>query len=61
MGILTNQSGTLVFPTPLATNLKDLLDANRSAERMLRTIVNKEALLLSKMADVLDLLLPPSE
>ena len=50
--------GTLVNAddTPFASNLDDLLAANRSVERILRTIIKKEMILEFKFENVLDLL-----
>lgn len=42
-----------------ATSFEDLLDANASAERVLRSVIKKEIVLETKMQDVLDFIVTP--
>jgi len=56
LGTLVDADGNKVFDHPLAQNLADLLNTNRSVERMLRTVIKKEMLLQFKLEDVIDFL-----
>jgi hypothetical protein len=56
IGTLVDDDGHLVNPDIKAEGLQELLNANKSVEKMLQTIVKKEMLLQFKFENVLDFL-----
>ncbi|MDN3017351.1 hypothetical protein PH210_14220 [Paenibacillus sp. BSR1-1] len=56
IGTLVDDDGDLINSDIKAESLEELLDANKSVERMLQTIVKKEMLLQFKFENVLDFL-----
>ncbi|KQU17358.1 hypothetical protein ASG65_26765 [Bacillus sp. Leaf13] len=56
IGTLVDDDGKTVNPHIKAKNLHELLEANKSVERMLQSIIKKEMLLQFKFENVLDFL-----
>ena len=56
IGTLVDNQGKLVNPKIKAESLQELLEANKSVEKMLQSIIKKEMLLQFKFENVLEFL-----